>query len=159
MVKAVGECVPLVDEEGEAQEAQRQEQENCIFKQEAVASKIIALIKTGIEDMMGASNGIITWNQGNMQSLVKVDNLLIKLGQDLEQLEPREEGSQRGRMTITGMGHDPATEVGLRNYQEDLQDSWIPEEEEQYPSTQEDSETGYSTGTTRMEHNEGSAGE
>ena len=58
----------LIDEEGEVKEAQRQEQENCIFKKEAVASRIIALIETGIEDMTGASNDIITWNQDNTQA-------------------------------------------------------------------------------------------
>ena len=52
MVKAVCEWAPLIDEEGEAQEAQRQEQENRIFKQEVMASRIIGLKETGIEDLM-----------------------------------------------------------------------------------------------------------
>ena len=59
-VKAV--WATLIDEEGEVQEAQRQEQENHILRQEAMSSRIIGLIETGIEDLMGASNGIITWN-------------------------------------------------------------------------------------------------
>ena len=66
VVKVVCEWAPLIGEEGEAQEAQRQEQEERIFKQEVMASRILGLIETGLEDLMGTSNGIITWNRGNI---------------------------------------------------------------------------------------------
>ena len=63
------------------------DQAQQVFKHGAVISKVMALIETGIEDMTGASNGIITWNWGNIQAMVKVDDLLVKLGQDPKQSE------------------------------------------------------------------------
>ena len=81
-MRIIGKWAPMMGAEWEAQEARREELEGRIVEKEVVASRVIGLIETGLVDLAGASNGIITWNQGNIQAMVELDNLIMKLGQE-----------------------------------------------------------------------------
>ena len=50
-------------------------------------------------------------------------------------------------MMVTGTGCNPTTEAEMMDYHKDLQHGGVTMEAEQYPSTQEDLETGYSSDT------------
>ena len=101
------------------------------FKHKTIVSKVAALVETNIEEMTGSSNGIITWNQGNVQAMVKVDNLLIKLGRDPKQPDR----VPKGQITVTSEGFNPMLEAEMIELHKDLQHGQVAMEEEQYPSS------------------------
>ena len=92
--------------------------------------------------------------------MVELDNLIMKLGQESEQLEPREgEEVPMAWWNVTSMGPNLATEEELRGYQTNQhqegqksptpyrQYSWASDGRRQCPTTGEDMEMGYSTAT------------